>query len=145
MAKQCMKIIFTIIQLGFFSIYSFAHEDIHMHFEFNSFKLSDSEKKVIKNFKNKNIHCKKIEVKGYTDERGGDNYNLILGYERANFVNELLIKYGIQHELITKISYGKNNPECTKKDAEKDLDECCTEETEDCWKIKRRVDVVCKD
>jgi outer membrane protein OmpA-like peptidoglycan-associated protein len=52
----------------------------------------------------------RIEVEGYTDSVGGDEYNLKLSENRANAVREYLISQGIKSDGISAKGLGKANP-----------------------------------
>src|SRR5258708_3339823 len=52
----------------------------------------------------------KLQVEGYTDIVGGDNYNQTLSENRANSVRAYLINRGIDPTVIAAIGYGKSNP-----------------------------------
>src|SRR5665213_222210 len=52
----------------------------------------------------------KIEVEGYTDSIGADDYNMTLSENRANAVRTYLTGQGIAPENITAKGYGKTNP-----------------------------------
>jgi len=67
----------------------------------------------------------KIVIGGYCDERGTDEYNLVLGQNRATAVKNALVNAGIAGSRIRVISYGKEKP-------------FCTESTESCWQKNRR-------
>lgn len=49
----------------------------------------------------------KINVRGYADERGSDEYNLKLSKNRAKAVMEYLIKEGVEPERMKVVPYGK--------------------------------------
>jgi peptidoglycan-associated lipoprotein len=49
-------------------------------------------------------------IEGHCDEIGTDEYNLILGLRRAEFVKNFLIKQGIDEKRLSVISYGKTKP-----------------------------------
>ena len=66
-----------------------------------------------------------IVIGGYCDERGSDEYNLVLGQNRATAVKNALVNAGISGSRIRVISYGKEKP-------------FCTESTESCWQKNRR-------
>ena len=57
--------------------------------------------------KNKDIT---VTVEGHADERGTREYNLALGYRRANAVKDYLLTYGISGGRLSVISYGKERP-----------------------------------
>ncbi len=67
----------------------------------------------------------KIVVGGYCDERGSDEYNLVLGQNRAQAAKTALVTAGVAADRIRVISYGKEKP-------------FCTESTEECWQLNRR-------
>lgn len=51
-----------------------------------------------------------LQVEGYTDSVGGDDYNQKLSENRANAVRDFLIKQGVAAGSITATGYGKNSP-----------------------------------
>jgi outer membrane protein OmpA-like peptidoglycan-associated protein len=52
----------------------------------------------------------KLQVEGYTDNIGTDDYNLKLSQERATAVQAFLISQGVQPGIITAQGYGKADP-----------------------------------
>jgi outer membrane protein OmpA-like peptidoglycan-associated protein len=52
----------------------------------------------------------KLQVEGYTDNIGSDDYNLKLSQERATSVQAFLIGQGVQPDNITSQGYGKADP-----------------------------------
>ena len=71
----------------------------------------------------------KVVVEGHCDERGSAEYNLGLGDHRAGRAVEALQAFGMPLGNLEAISYGKERPQCT-------------EETESCWRLNRRVHLV---
>ncbi|MGA9060777.1 MAG: peptidoglycan-associated lipoprotein Pal [Terracidiphilus sp.] len=67
----------------------------------------------------------KIVIGGYCDERGSDEYNLVLGQNRAQAAKTALVTAGVAADRMRVISYGKEKP-------------FCTESTEECWQLNRR-------
>jgi peptidoglycan-associated lipoprotein len=67
----------------------------------------------------------KVVVGGYCDERGSDEYNLVLGQNRAQAAKTALVTAGVAADRIRVISYGKEKP-------------FCTESNEECWQLNRR-------
>ena len=67
----------------------------------------------------------KIVIGGYCDERGSDEYNLVLGQNRAQAAKTALVAAGVAADRIRVISYGKEKP-------------FCTESNEQCWQLNRR-------
>ena len=67
----------------------------------------------------------KVLIGGYCDERGSDEYNLVLGQNRAQATKAALVAAGVAADRIRTISYGKEKP-------------FCTESNEECWQLNRR-------
>jgi peptidoglycan-associated lipoprotein len=67
----------------------------------------------------------KIVIGGYCDERGSNEYNLVLGQNRAQAAMTALVTAGVAADRIRVISYGKEKP-------------FCTESNEECWQLNRR-------
>ena len=67
----------------------------------------------------------KVVIGGYCDERGSDEYNLVLGQNRAEAAKTALVTAGVAADRIRVISYGKEKP-------------FCTESNEECWQLNRR-------
>ena len=59
---------------------------------------------------------KQIILKGYTDPRGTQAYNLKLGERRAQAVKDFLISEGVAANRITVVSYGKKDPASSMND-----------------------------
>jgi peptidoglycan-associated lipoprotein len=67
----------------------------------------------------------KVVIGGYCDERGSDEYNLVLGQNRAQAAKTALVTAGVSTDRIRVISFGKEKP-------------FCTESNEECWQLNRR-------
>ncbi len=67
----------------------------------------------------------RIVIGGYCDERGSDEYNLVLGQNRAQAAKTALATAGVAADRMRVISYGKEKP-------------FCTESNEECWQLNRR-------
>jgi peptidoglycan-associated lipoprotein len=52
----------------------------------------------------------RVQVEGNADERGTREYNIALGYRRAESVASYLMSLGVDTSRITTISYGKDRP-----------------------------------
>ncbi len=50
-----------------------------------------------------------IDVKGYTDTIGGDDYNLCLSNDRANAVKDFFMSQGVDGDTITAVGMGSSN------------------------------------
>ena len=51
-----------------------------------------------------------MQVEGYTDSVGGDEYNQKLSENRANAVHDFLVQNGVPAANVTATGYGKNKP-----------------------------------
>lgn len=69
----------------------------------------------------------RVSVAGHADERGGTEYNLALGEQRANAVRDYLINLGVSPRQMTAVSYGEERPAVQGHD-------------EDSWAKNRRVE-----
>ncbi len=52
----------------------------------------------------------KVQVEGYTDSVGGDEYNQTLSQHRSDTVRDYLVSQGVSGANITSTGYGKNDP-----------------------------------
>lgn len=52
----------------------------------------------------------KVQVEGYTDSVGGDEYNQRLSENRANSVRDFLVQNGVPAQNVTSAGYGKTHP-----------------------------------
>lgn len=71
----------------------------------------------------------RIRIEGHADERGTNEYNLILGERRAESVRRYLVALGIDPSRIEIVSYGEERPFCTAHE-------------ESCWQLNRRAHFV---
>ena len=55
---------------------------------------------------------KALTIEGHCDQRGTQDYNLVLGKKRAEAAREYLVNLGVQHNRIKIVSYGKERPFC---------------------------------
>jgi peptidoglycan-associated lipoprotein len=83
-----------------------------VHFVFNAQSLSPETKARLK--KNaiilKNNPKLIIQIEGYCDQKGSEQYNLILGDKRAAAVKAFLVHEGISVSRLVTISFGKEHP-----------------------------------
>ena len=70
-----------------------------------------------------------VIIEGHCDERGSAEYNIALGDRRASSALAFLTQLGVSGDRLTKISYGKERPQCT-------------DSNETCWQKNRRVHFV---
>ena len=81
-----------------------------IYFDFDKSKLSDVSIEEIKNFINTNKKTiKKFIVVGHTDTMGTKKYNQELSLERAEAVQKILIKLGIEKNNIHILGKGEDN------------------------------------
>lgn len=89
----------------------------NVYFDFDSFKISDEMKEIIRS--NSEIIRKILDenpeaavlIEGHCDERGTNEYNLELGWKRAQGVKKILMLFGIPEDRIQTVSYGEEFPE----------------------------------
>lgn len=67
----------------------------------------------------------RFTIEGHADERGGQEYNIALGDDRAAAVKKYLAAQGIAENRMSPISYGEERP-------------ICREMNEGCWQRNRR-------
>jgi peptidoglycan-associated lipoprotein len=51
-----------------------------------------------------------VQIAGNTDERGTEEYNIALGWRRANAARDYLVARSVSGSRITSTSYGKSRP-----------------------------------
>ena len=61
---------------------------------------------------------KGLTIEGHCDQRGTQDYNLVLGKKRAEAAREYLINLGVQAHRIKIVSYGKERPFCQNNNEE---------------------------
>lgn len=89
----------------------------NVYFDFDSFSISEEMKEIIR--KNADIIKRILDenpeaallVEGHCDERGTNEYNLELGWKRAQSVKRFLMLFGIPENRIQTVSYGEEFPE----------------------------------
>ncbi len=98
-----------------------------VHFGYNDSSIQEQDGPVLKsNASWLQAHPNtKVQVEGYCDERGSEEYNIALGAKRAQAGKDYLETLGISGSRMSTISYGKELP-------------LCTEHDESCWQQNRR-------
>ncbi len=88
----------------------FAAETAHFDFDSSVVKAADKPKvaKVAQHLKEHPTHA--VEVDGFCDERGTEEYNRALGERRALALRDELISLGIDPSRVDTVSYGKDRP-----------------------------------
>ncbi len=96
---------------------------VNVYFAFDSAKpleYSTSAVQYLINFLNRNPGTS-VEVKGYADEIGSENYNIRLSERRAQNIQNLLIKSGIESGRVTFKGYGEDTSIDKKSDIARQL------------------------
>lgn len=57
-----------------------------------------------------------VRVSGHCDERGTNDYNVVLGEKRAKAIKRVLSDLGVSPKQVSTISFGKNRPFCSEHD-----------------------------
>lgn len=95
---------------------AFVGENIH--FEFDSFLLSDQARKILvakAEYLRTNTDIT-VTVEGHCDDRGTNEYNVALGERRAQSVKTFLVNLGIDTDQLNTVSYGEERPIATGHD-----------------------------
>ncbi len=98
-----------------------------VYFAFDSAELSPEMKEILKKDVEylKKYPATKIKIRGYADERGTEEYNLVLSEKRARAVYEYFVEHGIEPERLEIVPLGEIDVE---------------EDTEEAMAKARRVD-----
>lgn len=102
-----------------------------VNFDFNSATLrGEAKRKLEANaaFLKANSNVQ-VQVEGHCDERGGVQFNLALGEQRAKNVRSYLVSQGVKRSQISTISFGKERPLAFGHD-------------ESSWRLNRRANFV---
>lgn len=71
----------------------------------------------------------KVRLEGNADDRGSREYNVALGWRRAQAVENVLKQQGVSPRQIQKVSYGKEHP-------------AVSGNNEHAWSLNRRVELI---
>ncbi|WP_427875653.1 OmpA family protein [Flavobacterium sp. MMS24-S5] len=97
-----MKITIALILFSYYTVNAQQKPVETIYFEFDKYDLTEKQISVVSNFI-KNIDTSKVEsiqIYGYCDDRGNDEYNFRLSNNRANTIQDLLIKKGFNQSKI---------------------------------------------
>jgi peptidoglycan-associated lipoprotein len=102
-----------------------------VYFDFDKSDLKPAGQEVLSGFgdllaKHAELH---VRIEGNCDERGTAQYNVALGYRRADSAKKYLLQMGASENQITTISFGKERPRAKGHD-------------EESWRQNRRDDFV---
>ena len=86
-----------------------------VYFQFDSYGVTAraKEKLLLMARSMKNNPNLSIQIEGYTDERGSEEYNWNLGKMRAGAVKEFLVAQGVNPQNLSIKSYGEKKPAIT--------------------------------
>jgi peptidoglycan-associated lipoprotein len=96
-------------------------------FDFDQYNIRENARPVldtVSSFLNKNKELS-IVIEGHCDERGTNEYNLMLGEKRAKTTKNYLVSLGVSQARMKIITYGEENPRCS-------------QQNESCWQKNRR-------
>jgi peptidoglycan-associated lipoprotein len=88
-------------------------------FDFDKFLIRNDAKEALQRdaeFLNNHPNLK-VQIEGHCDDRGTEEYNLVLGNHRAEAVKHYLVTLGVDASRISIISYGKDKPFCSQHSA----------------------------
>lgn len=99
----------------------------NIHFAFDRYDLNDEAKRILTQIADYMKQCPDLilTIEGHCDERGSNEYNLALGWKRANEAKRFLVALGVDPNRIITVSYGEERP-------------LCFEHNEACWAKNRR-------
>lgn len=80
------------------------------HFDLNSAKVTAADKATIQTFANTVKPTDKVQVDGYSDNKGSDKYNQYISQKRADSVKHYLKKNGVKGSAITAQGHGSDAP-----------------------------------
>jgi len=83
-----------------------------IHFSFDSYKLDATAKATLANNAQwlKDHEGTNVQVEGHCDERGTNEYNMVLGANRARAAADHLRSLGVPASTISTVSYGEELP-----------------------------------
>jgi peptidoglycan-associated lipoprotein len=89
-----------------------SQSESRVYFEYDSYTLDESDRAALQAQANwlKQFPGTRLQIEGNADERGTREYNIALGYRRAEAVSTYLNSLGVDQARISTISYGKDRP-----------------------------------
>lgn len=84
-----------------------------VYFEFDSFVIAASARTALEGFARDYRATQrplKVVIAGHADERGTEEYNLVLGQKRASAVRTYLTRLGVDEKALVTVSYGEARP-----------------------------------
>ncbi|OGU16635.1 MAG: hypothetical protein A2X61_01100 [Ignavibacteria bacterium GWB2_35_12] len=85
------------------------NEKFIIYFDTDSYELNEENKKIIDEFY-KEYRKNKIQISGYADETGTEDYNMILSMKRAKQVRDYLVNKGLKIKNIQINAMGEKEP-----------------------------------
>ncbi len=91
-----------------------------IYFDFDSYIVKDQYRDIVEMYAKvlSSDRSRRLVIEGYTDERGGREYNLALGQKRAEAVAKAIVLLGATDSQIESVSFGKERPAATGSDEE---------------------------
>lgn len=112
-------------------LYAPANQTYYFDFDSNSVNPSDYRAMNIQATYLTTHHDAHIRLEGNTDDRGSREYNVGLGWRRAQAVQRYFIQQGVSAQQIQMVSYGKEHP-------------AVVGDNEHAWSLNRRVNLIYK-
>jgi peptidoglycan-associated lipoprotein len=83
-----------------------------IHFAFDSYSLDMTSRDILKSNADyiKEHSVKSVQIEGHCDERGTNEYNMVLGASRARAAMEYLKVLGVPMSVMSTVSYGEELP-----------------------------------
>jgi peptidoglycan-associated lipoprotein len=82
-----------------------------LRFDFNTYALTDAQTKILADY----ADCirkgaLRFTIEGHADERGTEEYNMVLSQRRASSVRNYLVSQGVAGGSLDTVGYGENKP-----------------------------------
>ena len=94
------------------SISNYLNDYSEFFFDFDSYKLNESQKLNISNLSKMLMEYRhiKINIDGHASSEGESDYNMLLSNKRSISIKDILVKDGVNNSRLELRAYGENNP-----------------------------------
>ena len=89
-----------------------------IHFEFDRYEIRPEAAKTLdESAQWLKSNKAQVLIEGHCDERGTNEYNVVLGEQRAKATMNYLVSHGVDARRIAVVSYGETKPQCQQQNA----------------------------
>ena len=94
------------------SISNYLNDYSEFFFDFDSYKLNESQKLNISNLSKMLMEYRhiKINIDGHASSEGESDYNMLLSKKRSTSIKNILVKDGVNNSRLELRAYGESNP-----------------------------------